>query len=118
MEIVDFSVDRAKAVTRFGSVGFAAAAVVRADALGVTALHLAAGGEIGNHPAVVDQLLLVASGRGEVCGPDGVWHAISAGQGALWAAGEPHTTRAHEPMVAIAVELPDLRLSVVGYDGS
>lgn len=118
MEIVDFGSDRAKPVSSFGSVGFAVAPLARGEALGVTAMHLAAGGEIGSHPAVVDQLLLVASGRGEVCGADGVWHAIGAGQGALWAAGERHTTRAHEPMVAVAVELPDLRLSVVGYNGS
>ena len=118
MEIVDFGSDRAKPVSRFGSVGFGAAPVVRGDGLGVTAMHLAAGGEIGSHPAVVDQLLLVVAGRGEVCGADGVWHAISAGQGALWAAGEQHTTRADEAMVAVAVELADLRLSVVGYNGS
>lgn len=59
---------------------------------------------------------MVVSGSGEVCGADGVWHAISAGQAALWVAGERHTTRAGDAMVAIAVELPSLRQSVVAGD--
>jgi len=71
-------------------------------------LRVAAGGEIGRHPASVDQLFLVIAGRGSVCGGDGVWHPIEAGQAALWAAGEEHTTRADEPLVAIVVETPQV----------
>ena len=113
MEIVSFDTSRASAVDHFGSTGFGVVPVVRADTLGVTALHLAAGGEVGSHPAVVDQLLLVVSGSGRVCGDDGVWHKIRAGQGALWRSGEQHTTQAFDAMVAIAIELPGLRPSVV-----
>jgi quercetin dioxygenase-like cupin family protein len=68
-------------------------------------MQVAAGGEIGRHPATVDQLFVVVSGRGSVCGGEGVWQSIEAGQAALWAAGEIHTTRADEPLVAIVVEV-------------
>ena len=71
-------------------------------------LRVAAGGEIGRHPAVGDQLLLVLSGRAAVCGGDEVWHDITAGQAVLWDAGEEHTTRAYEDLVALSVESPTL----------
>ena len=40
-----------------------------------------------------------------MCGGDGLWQPIAAGQAALWVAGEEHTTRADEPLVAVVVEV-------------
>jgi quercetin dioxygenase-like cupin family protein len=116
MEIVAFDAGRARQVTHFGSDGFGVVPMVRAEAFAVTVLHLAAGGVVGTHPAVVDQLLMVVSGSGETAGADGDWRPIRAGQAALWVAGEQHTTRAFEPMVALAVEAAGLRLSVITDD--
>lgn len=95
-------------VSAYLSRGVNAKAVLRADQVAVTLLEVAAGGEIGSHPAVVDQLFVVLSGSGEVRGAEGRWHRIEAGQAVLWSAGEQHTTRAREGLTALAVEMPDL----------
>lgn len=42
---------------------------------------VAAGGEIGRHPATRDQLFVVVAGKGSVCGGDGVWQPIEAAGG-------------------------------------
>jgi quercetin dioxygenase-like cupin family protein len=108
VRILDVGADRAREITQHGSRGFAVQGLVRGDDLAVTVLRVAAGGEIGRHPAPVDQLFVVVAGRGSVCGDDGAWHDIATGQAAVWVAGEQHTTRADEDLVAVVVEAPDL----------
>ena len=97
-----------RAVTAYGSVGLTAEALVRADAAAVTVLRVAAGGEIGRHPAPVDQMFVVVGGRGSVQGGDGPWQPVEAGQVVLWPAGEEHTTRAGEDLTAFVLEGPGL----------
>ena len=75
-------------------------------------LRVAAGGEIGRHPATVDQLFIVVAGSGLVCGDDEVWHPIGTGEAALWTAGEEHTTRADADLTAVVIEMADLAHSV------
>jgi hypothetical protein len=86
VRILDVSADRAREITQHGSRGFAVQGLVRGDELAVTVLRVATGGEIG----------------------DGAWHDIATGQAAVWVAGEQHTTRADEDLVAVVVEAPDL----------
>jgi quercetin dioxygenase-like cupin family protein len=104
VQIIDVGPEHARAVTQHGSHGFGVQPLIRGDTVAVTVLRVAAGGEIGRHPTTLEQLLVVVAGRGEVCGDDGVWQPIAAGQAVRWNAGEQHTTRAHEDLVAIAVE--------------
>jgi quercetin dioxygenase-like cupin family protein len=111
MRIFDFGPEEGREITSFDSQQLRGLGLVRSDALSVTALHVGAGGEIGRHPAVVDQLFLVVSGQGAVCGDDGNWQPIAAGQAAVWTAGEQHTTRADEPLTAIVVEMRELTLT-------
>ena len=94
MEIIGIDASVGRVVEAHGSVGFSVQALVRAPDVAVTVLHVAAGGEIGRHPAPGDQLLMVTAGRGSVQGGDGSWH----------------TTRADEDLVAITVEMRDLPL--------
>lgn len=59
-------------------------------------------------PATVDQLLVVLNGEVLVeCG-DGEQHRIGAGSGALWTAGESHSTRALGDVRAVIIEAEDL----------
>ncbi len=106
-----FDVTAGRAVEKFGSVGMHAQALIRSDKVNVTVLHVAAGGEIGRHPATVDQLLLITAGHGSVQSGDNTWQDIHTGQAVLWHAGEHHTTRAVEAITAIAIEMPDLPLA-------
>jgi quercetin dioxygenase-like cupin family protein len=117
VQIIEVGPEQSRDITRYDSRGLRAQALVRGEAAAVTVLRVAGGGEIGRHPTVVDQLFLVVSGRGQVCGDDGVWHPIGAGQAALWTAGEQHTTRAEEDLVAVVVEMPDLAPTVVSGHG-
>ena len=110
MRIMECGPDAARDVADYGSRGLRALGVVRHDGFRVDVLHVSAGGHVGHHPAVGDQLFLVVSGRGEVCGEDGVWQPITAGQAAVWSAGERHGTRAEEPLVGVVVEAAALRL--------
>jgi quercetin dioxygenase-like cupin family protein len=110
MRILEFGPQAARDVADFGSQGLRALGVVRNDGFAVDVLHVSAGGQIGHHPAKGDQLFLVVSGRGAVCGEDGDWQPIAAGQAAVWSAGEGHGTRAEGPLVAVVVEAAALRL--------
>jgi quercetin dioxygenase-like cupin family protein len=99
-------------VAAFDSQSLSAQHLVRAEEVAVTILRVAAGGEIGRHPATVDQLFVVVAGSGSVCGADEVWGSIGTGEAALWTAGEAHTTRAETDLTAFVVEMADLAHSV------
>jgi quercetin dioxygenase-like cupin family protein len=105
LRVVDIGPDRARPVGSFGSRGLRVLGLVRDEAVAVTVLHVAAGGEIARHPATAEQLFVVASGRGAVSGGDGAWQPIAAGQAVVWEAGEDHATRADEELTAVVVEL-------------
>ena len=68
MRIIKF--DPAHPVAAFDSQSLSAQPLVRADEVDITVLRVAAGGEIGRHPATVDQLFVVMSGSGSVWGDD------------------------------------------------
>jgi quercetin dioxygenase-like cupin family protein len=104
VRIIAYPFEQGRDITDFGSSGVTFSPLTRIGPGGVAVMRVAAGGEIGRHPATVDQLFVVVSGRGSVCGHDGVWEQIGAGEAAFWAAGEEHTTRAEEPLVAVVVE--------------
>jgi quercetin dioxygenase-like cupin family protein len=108
VRIINVGTGQAHPVDRFGSRGLLAQALVRSDGVAVTVLRLAAGGEIGRHPAVTDQLFVVVEGGGSVSGSDGTWHAITAGEAAVWADGEEHATRAEQELTAVVVEMHGL----------
>ena len=104
MRIVGYLDRQATDVTAFGSTEVRFSPLTRIGEGGVAVLRVGGGGEIGRHPAAMDQLFVVLAGRGSVCGGDGTWQSVEAGQAVLWAAGEEHTTRADEPLVAIVIE--------------
>lgn len=113
-----FDPERGHAVTAYDSRGVRAGPVQHDPALVVlTALHVAADGEIGAHEAPVDQLFLVVAGEGWVAGPDGRSVAIRAGEAAFWRAGERHGAGSPSGMRAIVVEGdgldPDARLEAL-----
>ncbi|WP_213011931.1 cupin domain-containing protein [Paractinoplanes toevensis] len=108
MGIFSFDVSVGRPVDAYGSVGLTAQKLVRGAAVEVTVLHVAAGGEIGRHPATADQLFLVTAGRGAVRTGDDDWEPIGAGQAILWRAGVDHATRAEAGITAVVVEMEDM----------
>jgi hypothetical protein len=71
-------------------------------------MYLAPGGQVGRHPASVAQLFLVVNGEGWVEGEAGPRQPITAGQAALWAAGETHAAGTEAGLTAIVFEGEDL----------
>ncbi|MCO8274253.1 cupin domain-containing protein [Actinoplanes sp. TRM 88003] len=114
MEILDYGADTGRTIEAYGSVGLTAKAVVRADNLAVTVLRVAAGGEVGRHPAPVGQLMLLTEGSGSVRSGDGEWRTVVAGQGVMWQPGEEHTTRAAEDLTLVVLEMDGLEPAVSG----
>jgi quercetin dioxygenase-like cupin family protein len=108
VEILDYGPATGRAIEAYGSKGLTAKAVVRGDELAVTVLRVAAGGEIGRHPAPVNQVMLVSAGSGSVRSGDGEWQPVVAGQAVLWRAGEDHTTRAIEDLTLVVLEMEGL----------
>jgi quercetin dioxygenase-like cupin family protein len=111
VEILSFGAPTGSPVHAFGSVGVTAQALVRGETLAVSVLHVAAGGEVGRHPAPVDQLMMITAGRGAVQVAGGPWQDIGAGQAVMWRAGDDHATRAVEDITAVVVEMADMPMT-------
>jgi hypothetical protein len=105
IRIVHFSAADAEPIGLYSSVLASAVALGHGeDGSHVYAVHIEAGGEIGSHPAGVDQLFLVVQGSGWGAGADGVRHSLSALQGAFVPRGENHAKGSQAGMVAIMVQ--------------
>lgn len=74
-----------------------------------------AAGLIGEHPAAVDQLLVLLFGVASVSGGDGKPQEITHGQGVLWTAHESHRTDALTDVVALIIEGDGLAQAVSGH---
>jgi hypothetical protein len=109
MHVIDFSPERSAPITEYDSRGASAQSL--ADGAGeshVYAVHLAAGSEIGPHPAGFGQLFLVVSGEAWVAGSDGVRRPVRAGHGAVIARGEMHRKGSGGGCTAIMVQMAGL----------
>lgn len=88
-----------------GSAGAAVSRIARVEGrTQVSAVHLAAGGQLQRHAALVPQLFLVVAGSGVVSGGDGSAVNIRPGRAAFWEAGEEHDCRSSEGLIALVVE--------------
>lgn len=76
---------------------------VKADT-SVVCIYLGAGGVVGGHEAVSNQLFIITAGRGWVRTQDAEPIAIQVGQAAFWKAGEWHESGTHHGMVALVIE--------------
>lgn len=109
MHIIDFEPEYALPVTEYESRDVRAQPLARgAGEAHVYALHIAAGGAIGPHPAGFGQLLLIVAGVAWVAGADGVQHVVRAGQGAVIARGEVHSKGSDSGCSAVMIQLAEL----------
>lgn len=74
------------------------------------AIHFAAAGVIGPHPAGFDQLFLVVQGSGWVAGEDGIKLPLRAMEGAFVPRGETHSKGSQDGMLAIMMQASDYEL--------
>jgi hypothetical protein len=105
VRIVEIGVGPGRLIEQFDSVEARHLGGARFRGSGaMTFLSLAAGAELGRHPAVLSQLYCVVAGSGWVAGADGVAHAIGVGQAALWEAGEEHASGSEGGMRVVVLE--------------
>lgn len=70
----------------------------------VHVMHLPAGGLIGRHRAVAQQLFVVVSGSGWAAGGDGRRRDLRPGRAALWEEGEEHESGSDSGLTAVSIE--------------
>jgi quercetin dioxygenase-like cupin family protein len=114
LKVLDYSADRALAISGFGSQAATAAPLTLPDGEAhVVCIRLGAGGLLGRHPAPVDQVFVVVEGEGWASGEEGERMAIMPGTALYWHAGEEHESGSEHGLTAIVVEserlLPHLR---------
>ena len=112
MHIIDIGPEHSVPITEYASHGASAQPLAHgAGEAHVYAMHFAAGGEIGPHPAGFGQLFVVVAGAGWVAAADGVRHTVRAGQGAVIARGEVHAKGSDGGCSAVMIQLADLTLA-------
>lgn len=100
-----FRFDPVMPITQFGSMNVVAAPVMRNDiGIQVVWMRLDAGGRLGNHQAVKNQLFIVTSGNGWVQTESGDKTAVTVGQAAFWQSGEWHASGTETGMMALIIE--------------
>lgn len=96
---------RTRAIADFGSAGVILSPLARPSGfVQIARFDIAAGGQVGTHPATIPQLFVVVAGEGWASGADGQRVTIRAGQAAFWEAGEVHATGSDAGLTAIVVE--------------
>jgi quercetin dioxygenase-like cupin family protein len=106
MHLIDFGSEHGTPITDYASRGATAQPLAHgAGEAHVYVVHLAPGGEIGPHPAGIEQLFLVVAGSAWVAGGDGVRRPVRAGQGAVIARGEMHAKGSDAGCSAVMIQL-------------
>ncbi|SDC63612.1 cupin domain-containing protein [Shouchella lonarensis] len=109
MKRFKFSRETGKKVTHFDSHFIMTKLVMTDSATHVGMVYLEPGDMIGFHETVVNQLLLVIDGEGEVRGETGSSFPISAGEAVFWEKGEGHETKTAVGLTALVVESETLQ---------
>lgn len=105
-----FDAATSKPVTQFGSSNVHVTHLVKGlNDASVVCMQVSKGGMIGYHQTVENQLFLVVQGSGWVRGTDAQRWPITAGEAALWRAGEFHESGSEAGMLVIIVEGKDLQ---------
>jgi GrpB-like predicted nucleotidyltransferase (UPF0157 family) len=104
VKIFRFDAEVSRPIDGFGS-DFRLGRLVQTGAGAVVqVMHLAAGGLVGRHPAVGQQLFAIVSGAGWVSGGDGRRRKLGVGYAALWDVGEEHSAGSDGGMIALCIE--------------
>lgn len=119
MQIFRFDTDVGRAIDRFESRKAVVSRIVHLTAEAhVNCIHVAAGGVVGYHEAVVPQLFLVVAGHGWVRGELAERVPIVAGQAAFWQQGEGHESGSETGMTAVVIESEGLNPAEVMLERS
>ncbi|WP_242308330.1 cupin [Bacillus cereus group sp. BfR-BA-01524] len=113
MKTFDFSEKVGKHLSVFQSNFIMSKIVNHQGNVHIGAMHLHENGIIGNHEAVVSQLLLIVNGEGYVCGTDKEKAKVEAGKAVFWERGEFHEISTEKGLMAILIESEELEKGVL-----
>ncbi|MEK3705158.1 cupin [Paenibacillus sp. FSL R7-0198] len=113
MRIFQFKQESGKKITKFES-NFVMSRITQTNkAAHIGCMHLAEGGIVGYHQAVVSQLLLIVSGEGWVRGEANEYIKVHCGEAVLWDKDEWHETKTEAGLMAIVIESEQLDASLL-----
>ncbi|MGF9698054.1 cupin domain-containing protein [Paenibacillus sp. MABNR03] len=115
MKLYRMEAENSRVIAAFGSSGANITPILQnASGCHVSHLKLAAGGHLGLHPAVGEQVFMVLEGEGWVEGEAGEHVVIRAGDAAFWKDGEHHQSGSELGLTALLIEGDELviRLSL------
>lgn len=114
MRIFQFKQESGKKITKFDS-NFVMSRITQTNkAAHIGCMHLAEGGVVGYHQAVVPQLLLIVSGEGWVRGDEANEYInVRCGEAVLWDKHEWHETKTETGLMAIVIESEELDTSLL-----
>lgn len=108
MKIYRLKSEDSRSITAYGSEGAEITPILRSTtACHVAQLKLSAGGSVGLHPAVGEQVFLVLEGEGWVEGETG-GRAVRPGDAAYWTNGENHQSGSNKGLTALLIEGEEL----------
>ena len=84
MKIFRFDKEAGKHITKFDSDLVLTRITTSNHSAHVSCMHVGESGRIGFHQAVVNQLLLIVSGKADVCGEDKVFSGVKTGEAVFW----------------------------------
>lgn len=109
-----FCLDDGHQVTQFGSQSALHQRILRGNAaFQIDLITLGAGGGLGYHQAVGNQLFLVLDGQGWVRGADEQRFKIRKGMAVFWRQGEWHESGTDTGLVAVVIEGSGFQLGMV-----
>jgi mannose-6-phosphate isomerase-like protein (cupin superfamily) len=106
MEIFSFSSNLDRKIDRYGSVGaYIKPILQQKDGISIVSIWIESQGLLGLHPAMADQLFLVAAGEAFISKTNMDEVLIKSGSAVIWKKGEVHQTRAgKQGLLAIVIE--------------
>lgn len=111
MEFYKFNKDSGKKISKFNS-DFIMSRNIQTDKVAnVGCMHLDENGIVGNHQAVVPQLLLILNGEGYVRNEKEEYFKVQPGDAVFWEKDEWHETKSDKGLTAIVIESVELNPS-------
>lgn len=105
MKLYRFDKQTSRVITKYDSHNATVSHLLESDTtLSIVCIYLGAGGILGGHPAVSNQLFLVVSGEGWFTSEEGETIELKQGMAVFWDAGEWHESGSHNGMMAIVIE--------------
>ena len=109
MEIFRFDLDVADRITVYDSHAIGFARVLKSvQGANVGVMHIDAGGVVGYHQAIGQQLFMIVQGSGWVTGTDRMHVHVEPGQAAFWIDAEWHESGSDTGMLAVLIEAASL----------